>query len=182
MAAGRLQKALLLDRLDAFGGHLHPQRAHERNEDMLVHTGNRARSAAERAAADIRGLEAAAPRMIDTSGDRFRITLGTRDYDKRGLVARLAATFAFSAIFNNDRVGLIGFTDRVEVFVPPRSGRKHVLAVISRVLTHEPEHRGTRPAASLEYLSRLAVRHSVAILISDFVDVLPSRRRRGRAA
>ncbi|MCB9752085.1 MAG: DUF58 domain-containing protein [Myxococcales bacterium] len=108
------------------------------------------------------------------------LDLGTRDYDKRGLVARLAATFAFSAIFNNDRVGLIGFTDRVEVFVPPRSGRKHVLAVISRVLTHEPEHRGTRPAASLEYLSRLAVRHSVAILISDFVDVLPSRRRRGR--
>ncbi len=113
--------------------------------------------------------------LVDMSSS---LDLGTRDYDKRGLVARLAATFAFSAIFNNDRVGLIGFTDRVEVFVPPRSGRKHVLAVISRVLSHEPEHRGTKPAAGLEYLSRLAVRHSVAILISDFVDAIPSGRRR----
>jgi uncharacterized protein (DUF58 family) len=115
--------------------------------------------------------------LVDMSSS---LELGTCDYDKRGLVARLAATFAFSAIFNNDRVGLIGFTDRVEVFVPPRSGRKHVLAVISRVLTHEPEHRGTRAAAGLEYLARLPHRHSVAILISDFVDVVGSSRKRRR--
>lgn len=108
--------------------------------------------------------------VVDMSGS---LDLGSRDYDKRQLVARLAATFAFSAIRNNDRVGLIGFTDRVEVFVPPRSGRKHVLAVVQQVLTHDPERRTTRAAAGLEYLARLGQRHTVAILISDFVDALP---------
>lgn len=107
--------------------------------------------------------------VVDMSAS---LDLGSREYDKRHLVARLAATFAFSAILNNDRVGLIGFTDRVEVFVPPRSGRKHVLAVISRVLSHVPESRGTDPAAALEYLARLHKGHSVAILISDFVDAV----------
>jgi len=105
--------------------------------------------------------------LVDMSAS---LSLGSQDYDKRHLVARLAATFAFSAIANNDRVGLVGFTDRVEVFVPPRSGRKHVLSVIQRVLTHEPEHRGTSPVAALEYLARLHKGHSVAVLISDFVD------------
>jgi len=108
--------------------------------------------------------------VVDMSAS---LDLGTRDFDKRSLVARLAATFAFSAIRNNDRVGLIGFTDEVEVFVPPRSGRKHVLAVVQQLLTHETRRRGTRPAAGLEYLARLARGHTVAILISDFVDVLP---------
>jgi uncharacterized protein (DUF58 family) len=107
--------------------------------------------------------------LVDMSAS---LELGSRDYDKRHLVARLAATFAFSAITNNDRVGLIGFTDRVEVFVPPRSGRKHVLAVVSRVLGHEPEHRGTDPTAALEYLVRLQKGHSVAIVISDFIDAV----------
>ena len=108
--------------------------------------------------------------IVDMSAS---LDLGSRDFDKRHLVARLAATFAFSAIRNNDRVGLIGFTDEVEVFVPPRSGRKHVLAVVQQLLTHEAKHRGTRPAAGLEYLARLARGHTVSILISDFVDVLP---------
>jgi uncharacterized protein (DUF58 family) len=108
--------------------------------------------------------------VVDMSAS---LDLGSRDFDKRHLVARLAATFAFSAIRNNDRVGLIGFTDEVEVFVPPRSGRKHVLAVVQQLLTHETRRRGTRAAAGLEYLARLARGHTVAILISDFVDVLP---------
>jgi uncharacterized protein (DUF58 family) len=107
--------------------------------------------------------------VVDMSAS---LDLGSRAYDKRHLVARLAATFAFSAIQNNDRVGLIGFTDRVEVFVPPRSGRKHVLAVIQRVLSHAPEHRGTSPAVALEYLARLRTGHGVAIVVSDFIDAL----------
>jgi uncharacterized protein (DUF58 family) len=107
--------------------------------------------------------------LVDMSAS---LDLGSRDHDKRHLVARLAATFAFSAVQNNDRVGLIGFTDRVEVFVPPRSGRKHVLSVIQRVLSHAPEHRGTSPAIALEYLARLHKGHGVAILVSDFVDAL----------
>ena len=113
--------------------------------------------------------------VVDMSGS---LDLGSRDYDKRQLVARLAATFAFSAIRNNDRVGLIGFTDQVEVFVPPRAGRKHVLAVVQQVLTHQPQRRGTRAAAGLEYLARLGQRHTVAILISDFVDALPDDPKR----
>ncbi|MCY1058432.1 DUF58 domain-containing protein [Nannocystis sp. SCPEA4] len=108
--------------------------------------------------------------VVDMSGS---LDLGSRDYDKRQLVARLAATFAFSAIRNNDKVGLIGFTDTVEVFVPPRSGRKHVLAVVQQVLTHQPQSRATRVASGLEYLARLGQRHTVAILISDFVDAVP---------
>jgi uncharacterized protein (DUF58 family) len=117
--------------------------------------------------------------VVDMSAS---LDLGTRDFDKRNLVARLAATFAFSAIRNNDRVGLIGFTDEVEVFVPPRSGRKHVLAVVQQLLTHQPRGRGTRPAAGLEYLARLARGHTVAILISDFVDVLPDEPARADEA
>ncbi|MBZ5712045.1 DUF58 domain-containing protein [Nannocystis pusilla] len=108
--------------------------------------------------------------VVDMSGS---LDLGSRDYDKRQLVARLAATFAFSAIRNNDKVGLIGFTDTVEVFVPPRSGRKHVLAVVQQVLTHQPQSRATRVASGLEYLARLGQRHTVAILVSDFVDAVP---------
>lgn len=107
--------------------------------------------------------------VVDMSAS---LDLGSREHDKRHLVARLAATFAFSAVQNNDRVGLIGFTDRVEVFVPPRSGRKHVLSVIQRVLSHVPEHRGTSPAVALEYLARLHKGHGVAIVVSDFVDAL----------
>jgi uncharacterized protein (DUF58 family) len=107
--------------------------------------------------------------LVDMSAS---LDLGSREHDKRHLVARLAATFAFSAVQNNDRVGLIGFTDRVEVFVPPRSGRKHVLSVIQRVLSHVPEHRGTSPAVALEYLARLHKGHGVAIVVSDFVDAL----------
>ncbi len=117
--------------------------------------------------------------VIDMSAS---LDLGSCEHDKRHLVARLAATFAFSAIQNNDRVGLIGFTDRVEVFVPPRSGRKHVLAVIQRVLSHVPQGRGTSPAAALEYMARLHKGHGVAILVSDFIDALgdgdPEQERR----
>jgi uncharacterized protein (DUF58 family) len=111
--------------------------------------------------------------VVDMSGS---LDLGSRDYDKRQLVARLVATFAFSAISNNDRVGLIGFTDRVEVFVPPRKGRKHVLAVVQRVLTHQPQRRGTKASAGLEYLVRIAKGHAVAVLVSDFVDATNDTR------
>jgi len=107
--------------------------------------------------------------VVDMSAS---LDLGSRDYDKRQLVARLVATFAFSAISNNDRVGLVGFTDRVEVFVPPRKGRKHVLSVVQRVLTHAPERRGTRPSVGLEYLAKIAKGHAVAVLVSDFVDAV----------
>lgn len=105
--------------------------------------------------------------LVDMSAS---LDLGSRAADKRNLVARLAATFAFSAVRNNDRVGLIGFTDQVEVFVPPRSGRKHVLAVVQQILTHRPRSRRTDPAVALETMARLGRHHAVTILISDFID------------
>ncbi|WP_146662876.1 DUF58 domain-containing protein [Enhygromyxa salina] len=105
--------------------------------------------------------------LVDMSAS---LDLGSTHADKRNLVARLAATFAFSAIRNNDRVGLIGFTDRVEVFVPPRSGRKHVLAVVQQILTHPPASRQTDLTVGLETMARLGRRHAVVILISDFID------------
>lgn len=105
--------------------------------------------------------------LVDMSAS---LNLGSTDADKRNLVARLAATFAFSAIRNNDRVGLIGFSDRVEVFVPPRSGRKHVLAVVQQILTHPPASRDTDLTVGLETMARLGRRNAVVILISDFID------------
>jgi uncharacterized protein (DUF58 family) len=107
--------------------------------------------------------------LIDMSAS---LDLGSSAADKRNLVARLAATFAFSAVRNNDRVGLIGFTDRVEVFVPPRAGRKHVLAVVQQILTHQPRSRRTDPAVGLETMAQLGRRHAVTILISDFIDAV----------
>lgn len=106
--------------------------------------------------------------LVDMSAS---LDLGSTVADKRNLVARLAATFAFSAIRNNDRVGLIGFSDRVEVFVPPRSGRKHVLAVVQQILTHRPQSRRTDARVALETMARLGRRHAVVIVISDFIDV-----------
>ncbi|HVI02112.1 MAG TPA: DUF58 domain-containing protein [Enhygromyxa sp.] len=105
--------------------------------------------------------------LVDMSSS---LDLGSTTADKRNLVARLAATFAFSAIRNNDRVGLIGFTDAVEVFVPPRSGRKHVLAVVQNILTHRPRSRETSLSVPLETMARMGRRHAVVILISDFID------------
>jgi uncharacterized protein (DUF58 family) len=107
--------------------------------------------------------------LVDMSAS---LDLGSTTADKRNLVARLAATFAFSAIRNNDRVGLIGFSDRVEVFVPPRSGRKHVLAVVQQILTHRPSSRRTDLRVGLETMAQLGRHHSVVILISDFIDSL----------
>ncbi len=116
--------------------------------------------------------------LVDMSGS---LDLGSTEADKRQVVARLVATFAFSAIRNNDRVGLIGFSDRVEVFVPPRSGRKHVLSVVTQVLTHEPEGRGTDPAEALRYMARLRRRNAVVVLVSDFIDAVSTEDERGAA-
>ena len=92
---------------------------------------------------------------------------------KREVAAELAAVVAFSAIKNNDRVGLIIFTDRVEKFVPPKKGKKHVLRVISEILTYEPESRKTDLAAGLQFLGRVTKRRSVVFMLSDFINPPP---------
>ncbi len=95
---------------------------------------------------------------------------GTREGTKRELAAEMAALIAFSAIKNNDRVGLIVFTDKVEKFVPPKKGAKHVLRVITEILGFKPERTGTNIAAAMEFLGHITKRKSVAFLFSDFMD------------
>jgi len=112
--------------------------------------------------------------MVDMSASGG---FGTREREKRELAAELAAVLAFSAIRNNDRVGLIIFTDQVEKFVPPKKGKKHVLRVVSEILSFQPRHRGTRIAAALEYVGRVVRRKAVAFLVSDFLSPLESYER-----
>ncbi|OIO40184.1 MAG: hypothetical protein AUJ75_00405 [Candidatus Omnitrophica bacterium CG1_02_49_10] len=88
---------------------------------------------------------------------------------KSELAAELSAVLAFSAIRNNDRVGLIIFTDRIEKFVPPKKGINHVLRVIREVLYFKPEGRGTDIALAIEHLNRVTTRRTVSFLISDFM-------------
>jgi len=104
--------------------------------------------------------------LVDASASE---QFGTARQTKSKLAAKLAATLAFSAIKNNDRVGLVMFTDRVELFVPPKKGKKHVLRVISEILRFNPKGRGTDIAVGLDYLSKVAKHRSVAFLISDFL-------------
>ena len=104
--------------------------------------------------------------LLDVSASS---TFGSVKQRKGELSAELCAVLAFSAIKNNDKVGLIVFTDRIEKYVPPQKGRRHVLRVISEALSFEPEGRGTDIAAALEYLNRVTFRRTVTFLISDFM-------------
>lgn len=89
---------------------------------------------------------------------------------KSKLAAEIAALLAFSAIRNNDKIGLIIFTDKIEKFVPPIKGKKNVLRLIREILFYEPQHTATDMAASLDYLNKVMTRKSVAFLISDFFE------------
>lgn len=101
---------------------------------------------------------------VSSSGD-----FGTVERMKGELAIEICALLAFSAIKNNDKVGLIIFTDRIEKFVPPKKGKKHVLRVLRELLYHEPEGRGTDISMALEYLSRIIHRRAVVFLVSDFI-------------
>jgi uncharacterized protein (DUF58 family) len=103
--------------------------------------------------------------LVDMSAShRF----GSREHTKRELAAEMAALLAFSAIKNNDRVGLIIFTDRIEKFVPPKKGKTHVLRVVSEILTYRPQGRRTDLALAVDFLGRVTRRRSVTFLLSDF--------------
>lgn len=103
----------------------------------------------------------------DLSGSQY---FGSGRRLKREVAAELSALLAFSALRNNDKAGLLLFTDAVEAFVPPRKGRRHALALVRDVLAFEPRGRGTRLAAALETASRVLRRHCILFLISDFRD------------
>lgn len=104
---------------------------------------------------------------IDISGS---VDLGSGTQSKRELMAELAAVLAFSAIRNNDRVGLLLFSDEIEAFVPPGKGRKHVLRLIRQILFFEPKHRRTNCEKVLEYLNHIVHRSSLVFMVSDFLD------------
>ncbi len=93
---------------------------------------------------------------------------GSATQSKRELAAEVACLLAFSAIRNNDKVGLLLFTDRVELFIPPKKGRSHTLRLIREILFFEPAGRGTDPTLALDYLNRIVTRRAVVFFISDF--------------
>jgi len=105
--------------------------------------------------------------IVDASGSK---DFGTDASTKMQMSAEIAALLAFSAIRNNDRVGLLLFTDRVEKFLPPRKGREHALRVLREVLEARPIGRGTRIGQALEYLQHVVRKRAVVFVISDFQD------------
>ncbi|MCL5030959.1 MAG: DUF58 domain-containing protein [Bacteroidetes bacterium] len=105
--------------------------------------------------------------MADLSGS---LIFGSVDKTKQQIAAELSAILAFSALKNNDKVGLILFTDKIEKFVPPRKGRKHVLRIIREVLSFEPEGKSTNLKSALEYMNNAIKKRSIVFLLSDFMD------------
>lgn len=105
--------------------------------------------------------------LIDVSGS---LNFGTVVQTKRNMVTEIAATLAFSAIQNNDKIGVIFFSDRIEKFIPPMKGRKHILRIIRELLDFKPESRRTDVGQAIEYLTRVIKRRCTAFVMSDFID------------
>ena len=106
--------------------------------------------------------------LVDVSGSRH---FGTLTQMKRDMMAEVAATLAFSTIANNDKVGVIFFSDKIEKFIPAQKGKTHVLHIIRELLSFEPSSTGTDMAQALQYFSNAQKRHCTAFLISDFIGV-----------
>lgn len=103
--------------------------------------------------------------LIDVSKSSY---FGTKSQFKQEFMAEIAAVLAFSAIQNNDKVGVLFFSDKVEKYIPPKKGKKHVLLIIRELLNIEPVKSGTRIDIALEYFNNLVKRRSIAFLMSDF--------------
>lgn len=104
--------------------------------------------------------------LVDVSGST---DFGSVENSKRDFITEIAACLSFSAISNNDKIGVIFFSDIIEKFIPPKKGRSHILRIIRELLTFKPEGKGTNPALALEYLTRVIKKRSTAFLISDFI-------------
>lgn len=103
--------------------------------------------------------------LIDISGS---LDFGTQRQMKKDLVAEISATLAFSAIQNNDKIGVIFFSDRIEKYIPPKSGRKHILFIIREMLEFQPKSKHTDLKMAIEFLTRVMKRHCTAFILSDF--------------
>jgi len=104
--------------------------------------------------------------LIDVSASG---NFGTQEQFKRELATELSAILAFSAIKNNDKVGVIFFTDKVEQFIPPKKGKSHILRIIREVLAFQPTGKGTNIAGALEYFNSVIKKRSICFILSDFM-------------
>ncbi|MCU0411432.1 MAG: DUF58 domain-containing protein [Bacteroidetes bacterium] len=105
--------------------------------------------------------------LVDMSGSQ---AFGSQTALKRDIAIEISAVLAFSAMKNNDKVGLMMFTDTIEKYVPPRKGRSHTLRIIRELLSFEPSGRGTSIRGALEYLNHIHKKRSIVFLVSDFID------------
>ena len=103
--------------------------------------------------------------MIDVSGS---LDFGTQRQMKRDMVTEIAATIAFSAIQNNDKIGVVFFSDKIEKYIPPKKGRKHILYIIREMLDFQPESKRTDVKQAVEFLSGVQKRRTTAFILSDF--------------
>lgn len=105
--------------------------------------------------------------LIDVSGSR---NFGAVGVEKREMMAEIAATLAFSAIQNNDKIGVMFFSNKIEKFIPPKKGRKHILFIIRELLDFQPENTGTDISKALQYLTDAIKKRCTTFLISDYID------------
>ncbi len=105
--------------------------------------------------------------LVDVSASR---EFGAVGVEKREMIAEIAATLAFSASQNNDKIGALFFSDKVEKFIPPKKGRKHILLIIREILDFQPESRGTNLDVALRYFADALRKRSTMFMISDFID------------
>ena len=111
--------------------------------------------------------------LVDVSGSH---NFGTSRQMTREMVAEIAATLAFSAIQNNDKIGVIFFSDRIEKFIPPQKGRKHILYIIRELLEFKPESLRTNVSQAVEFLTQVIKRRCTAFILSDFLDTKDFRQ------
>ena len=104
--------------------------------------------------------------LVDVSGS---LDFGTVKQMKRDMVTEIAATLAFSAIQNNDKIGVIFFSDQIEKFIPPKKGRKHILYIIRELLDFQPQSRKTNMKVAIEYLTNVIKKRCTAFILSDFI-------------
>ena len=104
--------------------------------------------------------------LVDISGSEF---FGTVNQFKKGIITEISATLAFSALQNNDKVGLILFSDEVELFIPPKKGKSHVLRIIRELIEFKPKSRRTNVAEALKYFTSVIKKRAIAFVLSDFI-------------
>lgn len=105
--------------------------------------------------------------LVDMSGSR---AFGTRTQLKQDLITELCAILSFSAIQNNDKIGVIFFSNKIEKFIPPKKGKSHILRIIRELIEFEPEHKGTNISDALKYLTNIIKQRCITFIISDFDD------------